>query len=110
MMREGWGSKRAIFVPELRMKKGNPSDFARVDPSFSVLDEWDFHNSRVEFRTSDPSESRSDSRYHELVIRFKMRRKYSVYLFNFVLYMFFIAGLSLCCFALGADIVGERNR
>jgi len=109
VMRESWGSKRAIFVPEMRTRKGVPSDFARVDPSFSVLDEWDFHNSRVEFRTSNPSESRSDSKYHMLTIRFKMRRKYTVYLFNFVLYMFFIALLSMCCFALNAEeIIGER--
>jgi len=83
VLRESWGSKKAIFVPELRRnKKEMPSDFARVDPSFSVLDEWEFHNSRVEFRTSSASESRSDSRYCMLTMRFKMRRKYTVYFFR----------------------------
>eukprot|EP00484_Ammonia_sp_Unknown_P000231 CAMPEP_0197023124 /NCGR_PEP_ID=MMETSP1384-20130603/3912_1 /TAXON_ID=29189 /ORGANISM="Ammonia sp." /LENGTH=549 /DNA_ID=CAMNT_0042451297 /DNA_START=31 /DNA_END=1677 /DNA_ORIENTATION=+ len=109
VMREGWGTKRAIFVPELRTKKGKPSDFARVDPSFSVLDEWEFHNSRIEFRSSDPRESRSDTEYFLLTIRFKMRRKYSVYLWNVVLYMFSITLMSLSCFALSNnEIVGER--
>jgi len=112
VMRESWGSRRAIFVPELRLNtRGEvpkPSDFARVDPTFSVLDEWDFHNARIEFRTSDPKQSRSESQYHLLTIRFKMRRKYTVYVFNYVLYMMFIAGLSLCCFLIHKDTVGER--
>lgn len=109
VMREGWGTKRAIFVPELRTKKGKPSDFARVDPSFSVLDEWEFHNSRVEFRSSDPRESRSDTEYFMLTVRFKMRRRYAVYMWNIVLYMFFITLMSLSCFSLQEpDIVGER--
>ena len=130
VMREGWGSKRALLVPgtiylpwtcpqiitaplytltELRTKKNIPSDFARVDPSFSVLDEWEFHNSRVEFRSSDPRESRSDTEYFLMTIRFKMRRRYEVYLGNIVLYMFFITLMSLSCFALrDISIVGER--
>eukprot|EP01084_Bolivina_argentea_P145746 255388_1 len=109
VMREGWGTKRALFVPEVRTKKGKPSDFARVDPSFSVLDEWEFHNSRIEFRSSDPVESRSGAAYFMLTIRFKMRRRYSVYLWNIVLYMFFITLMSLSCFSLNdVDIVGER--
>merc|ERR1712113_996416 len=37
-----------------------------------------------------------------------MRRKYTVYVFNYVLYMFFIAALSLCCFTIHKETVGER--
>ena len=109
IMRDGWGSERAVLIPELRTSNGKPSYFCRVDPTYCVLDEWEFHNCRIEFKQSNPITSRSEQTYFQVMIRFKMRRLYGVYIYNIVIYMFGITFLSLTCFSLNdEDKIGER--
>ncbi|ETO03790.1 hypothetical protein RFI_33612, partial [Reticulomyxa filosa] len=107
VMRASRGRETATFAPELRTTETSaglrrPSDFVRVDPSYSVLDEWEFHNSRIEFVFSEQEKSRSTTQYHMMKIRFKMRRRYAVYFWNLIIYMFAIALLSMSAFALPA--------
>jgi len=68
-----------------------------------VLDEWEFHNARIEFMMSKPEDSRSKTLYPMIQIRFKMRRHWKPYFWNIIFFMMAIAFLSLTCFALVPD-------
>ena len=79
-----------------------------MDPTFSVLDEWDFYSVLLEVADSSSGASRSKSVYHEITVRFKLKRKWEVYLYNIIFYFVIITFLALTCFALDVEDIGER--
>ncbi|ETO12282.1 hypothetical protein RFI_14602 [Reticulomyxa filosa] len=71
------GYNRVRLMPEPRhldMTRQIKSSFVGVDRTFSVLDEWDFVNTRAEFSNTDSGNSRSGKAYQQLALRFKMKR------------------------------------
>eukprot|EP01084_Bolivina_argentea_P030440 56412_1 len=110
-VRESSGTKKATLLPEPRYTSPariNKSNFFKLDPTFSVLDEWDFHSTCVEVADSSSGASRSKSVYKEITIRFKMSRRWKVYFLNIIIYFMVITFLSLTCFALDTNDIGER--
>ncbi len=97
------------FVPRYTSKtREAKSSFFKLDPTFSVLDEWDFYSTMLEISDSSSGASRSKSVYAEVTVRFKMKRRWKVYVYNIVMYFSIITFLSLTCFALDANDIGER--
>merc|ERR1719242_1840150 len=99
------------LFPEARYTnsaRDRQSDFFKLDPTFSIADEWDFYSTMLEIADSSSGASRSKSVYHEITVRFKMRRKWQVYIYNIIIYFMVITFLSLTCFALDVEDIGER--
>jgi len=94
--------KTYIFLPELRAP-----NFASIDPRYSVLDEWDLTTARIEFM-SDQSGRKKGRTYPNIVIRLKCERKWKTYLYNMILLLFALTGLSLTAFFLSFDDLGDR--
>ena len=111
IIRESSGIAKAILLPEARytnISRKTKSSFFKLDPTFSIVDEWDFYAAMLEIADSAGLASRSKSVYHEITVRFKMKRRWKVYLYNIIFYFMVITFLSLTCFALDAEDIGER--
>ena len=67
-----------------------------------------FYSVMLEVADSSSGASRSKSVYHEITVRFKLRRRWKVYLYNIVFYFMIITFLALTCFALNVEDKGER--
>merc|ERR1712228_813625 len=103
--------KKAVLMPEARYTNSTrqrQSDFFKLDPTFSIADEWDFYSTMLEIADSSSGASRSKSVYHEVTVRFKMRRRWKVHGYNIIIYFMVITFLSLTCFALDVEDIGER--
>jgi len=111
VIRESSGTKKAVLLPEPRYassKHLKRSEFFKLDPTFSMMDEWDFYSTMLEVADSSSGASRSKSVYHEITVRFKMKRRWKVYIYNIIIYFMVITFLSLTCFALDYEDIGER--
>jgi len=113
VIRESSGTSKALLMPEPRYTDSErqiKSDFFKLDTTFSVLDEWDFYSTMLEVADSSSGASRSKSVYHEITVRFKMMRRWKVYMYNIVVYLIIITFISLTCFALDEEDgdLGER--
>ncbi len=95
VIQEASGTKKVKLLPEPRYftsqrKKHERSNWFSLDPTYSVLDEWDFMSTRLEFGSTASGASRSKTAYDQLNIRYKMRRKWVVYFWNVVFYFMII--------------------
>jgi len=91
-----------VFLPELRQPQ-----FASIDSRFSVIDEWDLATALIEFANDQSSRTRTVS-YPTIVLRLKLKRKWSNYVVNIILLLFILCGCSLSAFYLDFDQLGER--
>jgi len=98
VMREETRDVRIVFVPEMRKLA-----FGSIDPRFSVICEWDMESARIEFGSSNPKSSRAGSKYPTMILRFKMQRRWQVFMWNIVLMMMLIEFLTLTAFALNIE-------
>ena len=91
-----------VFLPELRQPR-----FASIDSRFSVIDEWDLATALIEFANDQSSRTKSVS-YPTIVLRLKLKRKWSNYVINIILLLFILCGCSLSAFYLDFEQLGER--
>jgi len=102
------GSIPFRFMPEPIVQTEKAAAFTRMDTKYSILDEWDLHSTAVKFGDSRGDDSRSKKTYSEVAVHFRLRRKYSVYFWNFTFYLMIISFLSLTCFVLNHYNSGNR--
>lgn len=91
-----------VFLPELRQPT-----FASIDSRFSVIDEWDLATALIEFANDQSTRTKSVS-YPTIVLRLKLKRKWTNYVVNIILLLFILSGCSLSAFYLDFDQLGER--
>ena len=62
----------------------------------------------VEVGGSSSSDSRSKKSNSQITVRFKMKRNWTVYVNNYIIYFMLITFISLTCFSLDDQDIGER--
>jgi len=96
---------REDYLPE---QKNASRLFLNVRRGTFTDQEWKFKNTILEIKETDPEDDAFGLKFSKVIVRFKLKRLWMMYLFRVIMVLSFLSFASLSSFFISYDNIGER--
>jgi len=96
---------REDWLPE---QKNTSRLFLNVRRGTFTDQEWKFKNTILEIKETDPADDAFGLKFSKVIVRFKLKRLWMMYLFRVIMVLSFLSFSSLSSFFISYDNIGER--
>jgi len=96
---------REDYLPELKNER---MLFLNVRRSTFTDQEWKFKNTILEIKETDPEDDAFGAKFSKIIVRFKLKRLWTMYLFRVIMVLSLLSAGSLSSFFISYENIGER--